>query len=75
MILDSKQLCNHVIQEVENAPGLPDGVARNDLVICYVYRGRSIVAETVRWPFEAIDRQPVPVASVGHRIKPQISTD
>jgi len=28
----------------------------------------------VRWPSEAVDRQPVPTASEGHRTKPQIST-
>jgi len=28
----------------------------------------------VRWPSEAVDRQPVPTASDGHRTKPQIST-
>ena len=28
----------------------------------------------VRWPSEAVDRQPVRTASEGHRTKPQIST-
>ncbi len=28
----------------------------------------------VRWTSEAVDRQPVPTASEGHRTKPRIST-
>ena len=28
----------------------------------------------VRWPSEAVDRQPVPTASEGHRTEPQIVT-
>ena len=39
----------------------------------YTARGQEL-RELVRWPSEAVDCQPVPTASEGHRTKPQIVT-
>ena len=62
---------NYAASAINEQPGAGTSKPTTGGELYYV---RSEIAEMVRWPSEAVDRQAVPTAWEGHRTKPQIMT-